>query len=323
MKRALVFFLAISLLIAACNESEQQAAQKTDTITALPTTEYCTTGIPQRFPVDPVNSEIKKGIGNNAGMVWIPSSPNLRGFYMDTTEVTNAAFAKFVKQTKYVTTAERIPDWEELRKQLPPGTPKPPDSLLVAASLVFSSLGKKVNMSNPGAWWIWKKGANWKHPQGALSTIKGKEQYPVVQLSWDDALAYCKWAGKRLPTAAEWEAAAKGGMENAKYPWGNEDIDQGKVKANTWQGIFPTENTKRDGVYGLAATASFPPNHYGLYDMAGNVWEWCSDDSNGEKVVKGGSFLCNATYCEGYRIDSKMTSSKDTSLEHTGFRCVK
>ncbi len=323
MKTHFTTLLAFPLLFAACNEPVQQSAQRTDTITTFPAAEYCTTGIPNRFASTGGDSTIKKGNGDTTGMVWIPPSASLSGFYMDATEVTNAQFTKFVKETKYVTTAEHAPVWEELKKQLPAGTPKPPDSMLVAASLVFSSPGKKVDLNNPGAWWVWKKGANWKHPQGPSSTIKGKDKYPVVQLSWDDAVAYCKWAGKRLPTAAEWETAARGGLKNVKYPWGNEDIDTGKIRANTWQGSFPNVNTERDGVYGLAATRSFAPNNYGLYDMAGNVWEWCSDDSNGEKVVKGGSFLCNSTYCEGYRIDNKMTSSRDTGLEHTGFRCVK
>jgi sulfatase modifying factor 1 len=283
----------------------------------------CSSKLPKRFGVMPAKTTIKKGTNTDTGMVWIPNANGQKGFWMDETEVTNAQFANFVKATNYTTTAERVPKWEDIKKQVPPGTPKPPDSVFVAASLVFSAPNKTVDINNPGAWWVWTKGASWKHPQGPKSTIKGFERLPVVHVSWEDAIAYSQWAGKRLPTAAEWERAAHAGDETAKFPWGNEDIDQSTVKANTWQGDFPYKNTNRDGYYKAAPVASFPANKYGLYDLAGNVWEWCADDAHGEKVVKGGSFLCNASYCEGYRIDKEMSSSADTGLEHTGFRCVK
>jgi sulfatase modifying factor 1 len=273
-------------------------------------------------------------------------------FYMDETEITNAQFRKFVEATGYITTAEKKPDWEEMKKTLPPGTLQPPDSLLVAASLVFKPSKGPVDLNNYSQWWEWVKGADWKHPEGPESTIEGKENYPVVQISWDDAMAYCRWVGKRLPTEAEWEYAARGGLPNHVYPWGNEHVNAGKPKTNSWEGKFPFLNEQKDGYYKRSPVKSFPSNGYGLYDMAGNVWEWCSDfyhvsyykELEGKVTVnpkgppvsydpqepftekrslRGGSFLCNDEYCSGYRVSRRMKSSHDTGLEHTGFRCVR
>jgi formylglycine-generating enzyme required for sulfatase activity len=275
------------------------------------------------------------------------------GFYMDVTEVTNAQFAKFVKETGYITTAEREIDWEEMKRQVPEGTPKPHDSILQPGSLTFKKAKVSVpNLYDFSQWWRWTIGASWQHPNGPDSDIKGKDNYPVVQVSFEDAMAYCEWSGKRLPTEAEWELAARGGSNGTIYFWGDNASVLGK-KANTWEGEFPVDNTKEDGFELRAPVNSYPANAYGLYDMAGNVWEWTSDWYNTnyykeiaatkitlrnpqgaarpftannpyakEKVIKGGSFLCSASYCASYRVSAKMGSSTDSSLEHTGFRTV-
>lgn len=301
----------------------------------------------------PAGSFLMGGDNEQASPDEFPKHPiTINAFWMDSTEVTNAQFQEFVDATGYITMAEKKPDWEDLKKQVEPGTPRPPDSVLVAASLVFSGSAGPVDLSDASQWWSWTAGASWKHPQGKGSDIKGKENHPVVHISWFDAMAYCKWAGKRLPTEAEWEFAARGGLVNNIYPWGNEHINTGKAKANSWEGKFPYINESKDGYIRLAPVREFAPNGYGLYDMAGNVWEWCSDwydadyyqrfsnrtgtDPQGplksndpaepytaKRVLRGGSFLCNDSYCSGYRVARRMKSSPDTGLEHTGFRCVK
>lgn len=325
--RKITSFLSICI-IAACNPPDKSAVQTTTTADSMAS---CSDKLPKRYGLGLDSLHLAKSkTASHEGMVQIPASKSTSAFWMDIHEVTNAQFRKFVEETGYVTTAEIKPDWEELKKQMPPGTPKPHDSLLVAASLVFHSPRQVNSLNDPGQWWKWQKGASWKHPQGPESSIKDKDDYPVVQVSWDDCMAYAQWAGKRLPTEAEWEFASRGGLAGKSYPWGDEDIEKGKPKANTWQGRFPVINTNWDGYYGLAAVKQFKPNRYGLYDMAGNVWEWCSDwyttGLNGaapfEKVVRGGSFMCNESYCEGYKISSRTKSSKDTGLENTGFRCV-
>ena len=272
-------------------------------------------------------------------------------FFMDATEVTNAEFAGFVAATQYVTVAERPVDWEAMKADLPPGTPKPADSLLLPGALVFRATTQPVPLNNPSLWWRWTTGADWRHPTGPSSSIADKMDHPVVQIAWEDAVAYAEWADKRLPTEAEWEWAARGGAEATIYPWGNEAVDAGEAKANFYQGLFPYRNELRDGYATTAPVKTYPPNGYGLYDMAGNVWEWCSDwydagyyarpaatraNTTGparaynpaapyqqERVVRGGSFLCNDDYCSGYRNARRMSSTPDTGLNHTGFRCVR
>jgi len=247
----------------------------------------------------------------------------VQSFWMDKTEVTNKQFTEFIKATGYITTAERKIELQG--KVYDPG------------SLVFDP-------DNPKMWWKFRPGANWKHPYGPNSNISNKENHPVVQVSWYDAMAYAHWSGKRLPKEKEWEYAAKGGAKNQIYFWGN-SFDQATKYVNFFQGDFPSKNELSDTYEKTSKAKAFPANDFGLFDIAGNVWEWCLDtyypnayqildkrtdgyfkeyyNLEQQKVVRGGSFLCSESYCTGYRISARMSSTPDSGLEHTGFRCVK
>jgi sulfatase modifying factor 1 len=301
-----------------------------------------------------------------AEMVWIPGRTFLMGsdnhykeeapahevsvdgFWIDRCTVTNAQFRRFVEATGWVTSAERAPD--------PLDYPGAKPELLVPASVVFRKPHGPVDLSNCYRWWEYVKGADWRHPQGPDSSLEHLWDHPVVHVAYADAEAYASWAGKALPTEAEWEVAARGGLEGAEYVWGAEMTPGGKAMANTWQGHFPWQNEKTDGYEWTAPVASFPANGYGLYDMAGNVWQWTTDwyrnhgdapksccavphnPGGGEreqsvdpqipririprKVIKGGSFLCSPSYCRRYRPAARMAQPIDTSTCHIGLRCV-
>ena len=330
----------------------------------------------------PNNAAFKATVSNNGlaptlvphGMVWIPGGefsmgstvesesmcglPGVTrdalpvhrvyvdGFWMDATELTNEEFEKFVNATHYITIAERTPTKEEF--------PDAPVENLVAGSSVFTPTSQPVGLNDYFQWWRYQNGASWRHPEGPDSTIKGREKYPVVQIAYDDAVAYAKWADKRLPTEAEWEFAARGGLAGKLYSWGDDFRPSDKAMANTFQGKFPVKDTGADGFAGIAPVRSFAPNGYGLYDMAGNVWEWISDwyrpdyyeqlaakggtarnprgpDSSFDpaepgvrkRVHRGGSFLCTDQYCTRYMVGTRGKGEVTTATNHVGVRFVK
>lgn len=310
-----------------------------------------------------------------AGMVWIPGGEfsmgskdprgdicggnepmddarpvhrvQVDGFWMDRTEVTNAEFARFVAATNYVTVAER-----PLKASDYPGVAV---EQLAPGSIVFTPPGSAVPLDNALRWWAWVPGASWRHPEGPASTIEGRDNFPVVHIAYEDAAAYAAWAGKDLPTEAQWEFAARGGLSGQSYAWGNELNPGGKWMANIFEGHFPHENTRVDGHAGAAPVASFPANAYGLHDVAGNVWEWCKDwyrpdayardaakgvvrnpadptqaesfdpaePGMAKRVQRGGSFLCTDQYCTRYMVGTRGKGAPDTGSNHAGFRCIK
>jgi formylglycine-generating enzyme len=303
-------------------------------------------------------------------MVWIPGGDftmgseefypeerpvhraSVDGFWMDESPVTVAQFRRFVKATGHVTTAERAPTREEF--------PEAPTDMLVPGSLVFVPPAHRVALDDFRAWWAWTPGADWRHPDGPDSTLHGREMHPVTHVSYADAVAYAQWAGKSLPSEPEWEFAARGGLDGARFAWGDEFAPRGRMMANTWQGDFPLENQLLDGYERTSPVGTFPPNGYGLLDITGNVWEWTGSDDTADhrgaveapaesrptccgpqrpaaisgtgesapeseeqrKVVKGGSHLCAPNYCLRYRPAARQGQTLDTSTSHMGFRCI-
>ncbi|MBS1597718.1 MAG: formylglycine-generating enzyme family protein [Bacteroidetes bacterium] len=367
----------------ACHDANQQENSKDVFQAKVDGAVSCTSiGL---YPADSIlymqggGSEYKSSVINNIksaanieGMVWIPGgefsmggvNPTgmqdggkeamddarpvhrvfVNGYYMDEHEVTNAEYAAFVKATGYITVAE-----QKLSKKEFPGVP---EADLVAGSVVFTPVATK-DLSDHLQWWSFVHGADWKHPLGPTSNIVGKDNFPVVHVAWEDAAAYAKWAGKRLPTEAEWEFAARGGKAGNLYTWGNQFKPDGKWMANIFEGTFPANDEGRDGYIGIAPIKKFPPNDYGLYDMAGNVWEWCYDwyrpdyyeelskegvaknpkgpessfdpmaPTEKKRIQRGGSFLCTDQYCTRYMVGTRGKGEIRSASNHVGFRCVK
>ena len=341
---------ALVLLSAACNRAEPPKQADRQAVTEQAAARINTTPPPGPAP---------------EGMVWVPGGTfymgcpdchmpdtlpvhlvTVDGFWMDQTPVTNAQFEKFAAATGYVTVAERKLD--------PRDYPGVPADKLVAGSAVFTPPDHEVPLDNPLQWWRYVPGANWKHPEGPQSTITNRKDHPVVQIAWEDAVAYLKWAGRRLPTEAEYEFAARGGLDRQRYAWGNDLKPEGKWPANIWQGAFPASNTRDDGYLRSSAVTAFPPNGFGLYDMGGNVWQWCADwyqpeyyaevaaagqpatnpqgparsfDPNepgaAKRVVRGGSFLCSDRYCSRYLVGSRGKAEVSSGTTNLGFRGVR
>ena len=313
----------------------------------------------------PVLNRAPAPASSPAGMAWIPGGEfwmgceecgmpdalpvhlvSVAGFWMDITPVTNSEFERFVNATKYVTVAERKPD--------PRDFPGAPLDKLVPGSIVFTPPAQPVPLDDFSRWWSYVPGANWRHPDGPASTLKGLEHHPVVHIAFEDAVAYAKWAGRRLPSEAEFEFAARGGLDRNLYPWGNELKPGGKVPANIWEGHFPDANSRADGFFRTSPVTAFPANPYGIRDIGGNVWQWCADwyrpdyyasfaDPNAaardpvgpgasfdpeepaaaKRVTRGGSFLCSGEYCSRYLVGSRGKAEMSSGSSNLGFRLVK
>ncbi|GHE49811.1 formylglycine-generating enzyme family protein [Sphingobacterium griseoflavum] len=358
MKAITYFLIGFHFLCVSCGSPE---AKNQTTVFSSDAVAMCHTGpIPSRFAALRQDAIVAGDAQDHTGMVLIPAGKfrmgslnfedaqplhdvELHAFYMDEHEVTNAQFAAFVKATGYVTVAEQPLD--------PKDFPGVDPNMLVPGSAVFAAPDQVQGLTDHMQWWSYVAGANWQHPEGPASNIQRRASFPVTQIAYADAAAYAKWAGKRLPTEAEWEYAAKAGSHTDEtYYWGNEKKEDGKWLANIFQGEFPIKNTKEDGFVGTAPVKSFPANAWGLYDMEGNVWEWCSDfyrpdtyakesdrhnptgpaDSYDpqepgavKRVQRGGSFLCNDQYCERYKAGSRGKGEVNSPTNNVGFRCVK
>ncbi|MFB9903898.1 formylglycine-generating enzyme family protein [Allokutzneria oryzae] len=258
----------------------------------------------------------------------------VEGFWIDRYPVTNRDFERFVRKTRYVTLAERVPD--------PAGHPAARPELLVPGSVVFVAPTRPVALNDHRGWWTYVPGADWRHPRGPGSSVRHKPDHPVVHVAWEDVQAYARWAGKEIPSEAEWEFAARGGLDGATSAWGEDIRPDGRVLANTWRGEFPVVDTVEDGFEGTSPVMSYPANGYGVHDMTGNVWEWTADEygrhgagtpaccgparsprrGGPRKVMKGGSHLCAPNHCRWYRPAARMPQAVGTSTSHLGFRCV-
>jgi formylglycine-generating enzyme required for sulfatase activity len=316
---------------------------------------------------EPAQDLVTKAPGTApSGMVWVPGGtfsmgddgpfalPHERpvhqvavdGFFIDVAPVTNARFEKFVLATGYLTVAERVPDLAALMQQLPPGAAPPPPELLVPGSVVFTPTSGEVDLRDVSQWWRWTPGASWRRPRGPGSDLAGRGDFPVVHIAWEDAMAFATWSGGRLPTEAEWEYAARGGVERAAHAWGDAPHDPNNPQAHIYAGSFPAHPAEP------VAVGTYPANGFGLRDMSGNVWQWTSDwyqpdtyarragaspsrnptspdagvdpanPAGATRVIRGGSFLCSDVYCRGYRVSARGTGAPDTGASHVGFRIV-